>query len=47
MRRSRGYLPTLTDIWGIELPDNRPLDGQSMTRVLFHDRSAPREKTLP
>ena len=36
------YLPTLLDIWGIGMPDARPLDGESMTEVLFGDRSAPR-----
>ena len=36
------YLPTLLDIWGIRMPDARPLDGESMTEVLFGDRSAPR-----
>ena len=36
------YLPTLLDIWGIGMPDARPLDGESMTQVLFGDRSAPR-----
>ncbi len=36
------YLPTLLDIWGIDMPDARPLDGESMTTVLFDDRSAKR-----
>ena len=37
------YLPTLLDIWGIGMPDARPLDGESMTEVLFGDRSAQRK----
>ena len=36
------YLPTLLDIWELDLPDSRPLDGESMSEVLFGDRSAPR-----
>ena len=40
------YLPTLLDIWGIGMPDARPLDGESMTEVLFGDRSAPRRSRI-
>ena len=36
------YLPTLMDIWGLEMPDARPLDGESMTEVIFGDRSTRR-----
>ena len=37
------YLPTLADIWGLEMPDARPLDGESMTEVLFGDRTTQRK----
>ena len=40
------YLPTLLDIWGLDLPDSRPLDGESISEVLFGDRSAPRRGRL-
>ena len=40
------YLPTLLDIWGVEMPDARPLDGESMTEVLFGDRSAKRSHRI-
>ncbi len=40
------YLPTLADIWGVEMPDARPLDGESMTEVLFGDRTARRSKRI-
>ena len=40
------YLPTLMDIWGVEMPDARPLDGESMTEVLFGDRSAKRSHRI-
>ena len=40
------YLPTLLDIWGVEMPDARPLDGESMTEVLFGDRAAKRSHRI-
>ncbi|MEM9346946.1 MAG: sulfatase-like hydrolase/transferase [Planctomycetota bacterium] len=39
------YLPTLTDLWGIEMPDDRALDGGSILTVL-RGESFEREEKL-
>lgn len=37
-------LPTLLDVWGISMPDNRPLDGESLIPVL---RGQPHQRQQP
>ena len=34
------YLPTLLDLWGLEMPDDRPLDGESLAPVLLDAATA-------
>jgi len=38
-------LPTLMDIWNLEMPDDRPLDGESIAPLLF-DGAIGRTKTI-
>jgi len=39
-------LPTLLDIWGIHMPDERPLDGESIAPVLFDGATSRKDDSI-
>lgn len=39
-------LPTLLDLWNIEMPDDRPLDGESIAPILFEKATARKNDSI-